>query len=266
MQHELASPEPPHSPAVRQWVEASLDGTAIEPALLAWARDPGRAEARARAERELRELDWPNHGRYETDNAAIVASGLRPDLVFMGDSLTEVWPLADADLFSPGRVCRGIAGQTSPQMLLRFQPDVVALRPRAVHLLAGLNDIAGNTGPTTPYRCLCNLRAMVELARANGIQVLLGLLPAVTAIPWRPGFDPAPWAAEINAALRTLAAERALTLIDYPTALAAASIRTALTLTHDGVHPNRRGYAAMRGALEPALAALTDTAPARTTP
>lgn len=257
MQREVTSPEAAHSPLILKLVEATLGEGPVDPALLAIVRDPALAEARAKAEQQLRELDWPNLGRYQASNAAIVASGVRPGIVFMGDSVTEAWPVADPGLFINGRICRGIAGQTSPQMLLRFQPDVVALKPRAVHLLGGVNDIAGNTGPTTPYRVQCNLLAMVELAQANGIQVLLGLLPATSSIPWRTGFDPAPWIDELNAWAREFAAARGVTLVDYNAALSSAAGTAPAPVTNDGIHPNRRGYAAMRQALEPALAAMS---------
>lgn len=107
----------------------------------------------------------------------IVDDPCPPAVVFMGDSITENWLLGDPALFGTTRVNRGIGGQTTPQMLLRFRADVIALRPRAVHIMAGTNDIAGNTGPSTLLAVKNNLISMVELAKANGIEVLLGSIP-----------------------------------------------------------------------------------------
>lgn len=205
-------------------------------------------------------MDWPNLGRYQDNNAATIAAsiaaGTRPELVFMGDSITEGWQLADPDFFSARRLCRGIAGQTSAQMLLRFQADVLDLKPAMVHLLAGSNDIAGNTGPTTPYRYQCNIEAMVQLAQANGVAVVLGLLPPAALMPWRPGLDPLPWIAELNQWLRRYAAERRLVLVDYHSVLVDDAGAMRAGHSHDGVHPNRRGYVLMRRALEAQLLSL----------
>jgi hypothetical protein len=250
MLREVAYTEPPHSPAVLELVEAMLGDDPIDAALAAKVMDPALAEARARADADLRQADWPNLGRYQGDNAKIIASGMRPDLVFMGDSITETWRVADPGFFRPGRVCRGIAGQTSPQMLVRFWPDVIALRPRAVHILGGTNDIAGNTGPSTPHRFQCNLRAMAELALGHGVRVLLGALPPAGAFPWAGGEDPRPWIAELNGELRTLAAERGLTFVDYHRPLAVGTGAMRAEFTNDGVHPNRRGFEVMRQTLE----------------
>jgi len=225
MLREILPAEAPHSPEVMAMVMAMLGDEPIAPALLAKARDPALIEARAKAEAELLAADWSNLGRYQGANAQAIASGARPDLVFMGDSITELWPAADPAFFPPNRLGRGIAGQTSPQMLLRFWPDVIALRPRAVHILAGTNDIAGNTGPTTPYRYQCNIRAMVDLAQAHDIRVLLGSVPPAAGFAF----------------------------IDYHTPLADGAGAMRPAFTHDGVHPNRRGYAVMRGVLEPHL-------------
>lgn len=214
---------------------------------------PAAAEARAKAALEQQASDWPNLGRYETANAALIASGARPGVVFMGDSITEAWPLADPNLFSTAHVCRGIGGQTSPQMLVRFYADVIGLNPKALHLLCGANDIAGNTGPTTPARYQASVRAMTELAAAHGARVILGAILPADRIGWRPGFDPRPWIAELNAWLAGLAAASGFAFADYHAALRDERDGLRAAFSHDGVHPNRRGYAAMREVLAPLL-------------
>ena len=250
MQHEIAVPEATMPPLLTEFLEALLGDSPINPDLLARLRDPAVANARAQAEAEQRERDWPNLGRYQAANAKTASA---PDLVFMGDSISEIWPIADPAFFTSGRVGRGIAGQTSPQMLLRFQTDVLALRPRAVHLLGGSNDIAGNTGPTTPYRHQCHMLSMIQLAQSQGVRVLLGLLPPAAVMSWKPGLQPAPWVAELNTRLRALAAERGCDVIDYHTPLDDGTGALRADCSNDGVHPNRRGYALMRQALEPLL-------------
>lgn len=250
MLHHIAITEPAADPLLADTIEALLGDAPLGAELLARLRDPAVRGARARAEAELRERDWPNLGRYQASNEIVAVA---PDLVFMGDSISELWPIADPALFSPARVCRGIAGQTSAQMLLRFQSDVLALRPRAVHLLGGTNDIAGNTGPSTPYRYQCNMVAMIQMAHSQGVRVLLGLLPPAAAMHWRPGLRSAPWVAELNARLRLLAEDLGCDLVDYHTPLDDDAGALRADCGNDGVHPNRRGYARMRAALAPLL-------------
>jgi lysophospholipase L1-like esterase len=253
MQREVPTTEAPHSPLVIELVQAMLGDGPVDPALLAKVTEPERAQARAEAEAQLRAEDWPNLGRYQASNAALVESGVRPDVVFMGDSISEIWPEGDPEFFAKGRVCRGISGQTSPQILLRFYADVIALKPKAVHLLCGSNDIAGNTGPTTPYRYQCNVLAMTECAAAHGIRVLLGSITPAAFFSWRPEASPASWVAELNVWLRNLAGERGFTFVDYHPPLDDGTGAMRREFTHDGVHPNRRGYAVMRQVLEPLL-------------
>jgi hypothetical protein len=116
-------------------------------------------------------------GRYADDNRALIASGVATGIVFMGDSITQGWKDKRPGFFTPGRVNRGIGGQTTPQMLLRMMADVIALRPRAVHIMGGTNDIAGNTGPMTEAMSRDTIAAMTTLARANGLRVLLASIP-----------------------------------------------------------------------------------------
>lgn len=204
--------------------------------------------------RQMGNRDWPALCRFRADNDRLVAAGTRPALVFMGDSITENWLLGDAELFNNNYVNRGIGGQTTPQMLLRFRADVVALRPRAVHILAGTNDIAGNTGPSTVDDFRNNIMSMVEVAKANSIDVLLGSIPPAATFSWQPNMQPAPRIRELNAWLRDYAAQQGLVYIDYYTALAGPDGELRSELGNDGVHPNRDGYLIMRRLLEEALA------------
>ena len=253
MQRTLGPAPAPLTPIVRRLVETMLDDGPIDMSVFAALADPDAVEARAKADAEQKALDWPNLGRYEAANAASIAGGARPDVVFMGDSITEAWPLAHPDLFGDAHVNRGISGQTSPQMLVRFYADVIALKPKAVHLLCGTNDIAGNTGPTTPARYQACVRAMTELAAAHDIRVILGAIPPAAQMRWRPGFDPKPWVLELNLWLRSLAGERGFAFADYHAALRDESDALRADFSHDGVHPTRRGYVAMREVLAPLL-------------
>lgn len=250
----VAEPCPPPAvmpPGVRSLLtELFMEPRTLVPAdIQRLVQDPGFGAFNA-AGRALGAQDWPNLCRFRAANAELLASGQRPDLVFMGDSITENWLLGDAALFDAAHVNRGIGGQTTPQMLLRFRADVIALQPRAVHVMAGTNDIAGNTGPATLQDVKNNLMSMVELARAHDITVLLGSIPPAALFDWRPGLDPRPLIAELNAWLRDYAASEGLVYIDYHTALAAPDGALRSELGNDGVHPNRDGYAVMRRVLE----------------
>jgi lysophospholipase L1-like esterase len=195
--------------------------------------------------------DWPGLCRYRAANAS--ASSTR--VVFMGDSITENWALADAPFFDKGIVNRGISGQTSAQMLVRFRADVVALRPKIVHILAGTNDVAGNTGPLTAQDFENNIMSMVELAKTNGIDVILGSIPPAAAFTWRPEVKPAPIIQNLNRWLREYAKEKGLGYVDYYAALAGPAGELRSDLGNEGVHPNRKGYVLMRQLAEKSLAA-----------
>ena len=128
-------------------------------------------------------------GYYAEDNAKLLASKAPVDIVFMGDSITEGWMDKRPGFFTRGRIDRGIGGQTTPQMVLRMMSDVVALKPRAVHIMAGTNDIAGNTGPMTAEMTQNNFRAMSDIARRNGIKVMLASVPPAAGFPWAPAIE-----------------------------------------------------------------------------
>ena len=251
MQEQVPSLGSPRTGLALAYLHALLDDGPIDPALLARVRTPEVAAESAAIATRLRENDWADLGRHERDNAAIVSSRQRPEIVFMGDSITEMWSHADPDFFGTTRVCRGIAGQTTPQMLVRFQADVIALRPRVLHLMGGGNDIVGNTGPTTLQRVQNHFRAMTDLASSHGIRVILGgLTPSKYSLP---GAPQAPWVDALDAWLRELAQERGYTHVDYFTPLRDADGNMRRAFSCDEVHPNRRGYAVMRAALEPVL-------------
>lgn len=204
------------------------------------------------ADRRLRD-DWAWWARYADDNARIRASQTPVGIVFMGDSITEGWRDKRPGFFAEGRVGRGISGQTTSQMLLRMMPDVVALKPRAVHIMAATNDVAGNTGPMTRAQTYDNLIAMTQIAQANRIAVLLAAVPPAAAFPWRPGLATIEPIAEINRWIRGYAARIGATHVDYTAALSdgRGGIRKELAL--DGVHPEAEGYAAMEKVIEPVL-------------
>jgi lysophospholipase L1-like esterase len=209
----------------------------------------------AEENRRLAAQDWPALCRYRVANQSTLAASASPRLVFLGDSITENWMLADPRFFEGGIVNRGISGQTTPQMLVRFRADVITLKPAMVHILAGTNDVAGNTGPTRAQDFKDNIMSMAELARAHGIRVILGSIPPAAAFNWRPQLKPVPRIRELNAWLREYAAENRFDYIDYYTPLAGASGELKAELGNDGVHPNRAGYRIMRDLVEKKLAA-----------
>ena len=203
---------------------------------------------------QLRE-DWPDLKHFHEQNAALAAPAAGvPRVVFMGDSITEGWkthgvPPSPSD---PGKdwVNRGISGQTTPQMLVRFRQDVVDLKPRVVVILAGINDIAGNTGEMTLEATEDNLASMADLAQANGIRVVLcSVLPAFD-FPWSPGKEPAPKVLALNAWMKGYAAEKGDVYVDYHTAMKDERDGLPATLSHDGVHPLPAGYAVMAPLVE----------------
>ena len=204
------------------------------------------------AERQTK--DWANLCRYAAENAQVEASGIRPRAVFLGDSITENWKLADPSLFSAAVLDRGIGGQTTPQILLRFYQDVVALRPRAVHIMAGVNDIMGNTGPSSDTAIVNNIRAMIDVAKANRIRVVLAGITPSKAFVARPDFDMAARIAAVNRQLADLAKQRHVSFVDYAPVLANEEGGLKDALGNDGLHPNRDGYAAMRPIAQQAIA------------
>lgn len=225
----------------------------MDPALLARLGDPEHLAERERLKAVQRAGDWAGLGYYRDANAAL--GGAPVDVVFMGDSITEMWRIAQPDLFSGGVVNRGVSGQTSAQMLVRFMPDVIALKPRVVHLMCGANDIAGNTGPTTPQDFQHNVLAMLDLAQANGVEVILASLTPITGLSWAPAVvNPRGRVVELNAWVASVASGRGLVHIDYFAELSDEAGNLKAEFTRDGVHPRMAGYQAMRPAAERAMA------------
>ncbi|MDD7884703.1 SGNH/GDSL hydrolase family protein [Flavivirga sp. 57AJ16] len=201
--------------------------------------------------------DWANLRRYQKDNARLVSlEANEPRVVFMGNSITEGWSIINNGFFNNNNyINRGIGGQTTPQMLLRFRQDVIELHPKAVVILAGVNDIAGNTGPSTIDMIFNNIKSMVELAKANKIKVLLCSVLPVFDFPWNPGLKPAKKIIELNMLLEPYASEQDIVYVDYFSAMVDVSnngLRKGLG--EDGVHPNEDGYAIMEPIIQKEIA------------
>src|SRR5712664_3381550 len=219
------------------------------------------AEAKAKLEAQQKRLnDWPDLAHYRDANAKVAARAEGEQrVVFMGDSITDMWVLPRFGGFFPGKpyIGRGISGQTTPQMLVRFRADVIALRPLVVVILAGTNDIAGNTGPITLEETEGNLASMAELARANGIRVVLSsVMPVsnygrVDMCIQRPPEK----ILELNAWIKKYAAEKGHVYLDYFSAMVDEHGLLKKDLSEDGLHPNAAGYAVMAALAEKAIQA-----------
>jgi lysophospholipase L1-like esterase len=225
------------------------------------------AEVKQRLDRaEARLRDWPSLGRYRDANTKLgpAAKG-EPRVVFMGDSITDLWDDPGYGGFFTGKpyVNRGISGQTTPQMLIRFRPDVIALKPSVVVILAGTNDIAGNTGPTTLEAIQDNLASMTELARANGIRVVLAsLLPVSDYERNRQGQPivqtsrrPPEQIRTLNEWMKKYAADKRHTYLDYYSAMVDEKGFLKDELSDDGLHANAKGYEVMGPLAEAAIKA-----------
>lgn len=196
--------------------------------------------------------DWANTLRYAAANRSLPAPTIgEKRVVFMGNSITEGWKMTDS-LFFTNRpyVNRGISGQTTPQMLIRFRPDVIALKPAVVVILAGINDIAENTGPISLEAIAGNIASMAELARTNGIRVVLcSVLPA-NRFPWRPSILPAEKVIALNNMLRGFAAKNKIVFVDYYSAMVDDKQGLPEKYAQDGIHPTIEGYKVMEPLVE----------------
>jgi lysophospholipase L1-like esterase len=242
----------PDLAAMREGLLAPMDAAAMRAAGAKLA--PKLPEVMAEMQARARD-DWPFLCRYRADNAKLLAAGARPDVVLIGDSITENWEYADPKWFGRQVVDRGISAQTSGQILLRFYQDVVALRPRVVVLNAGTNDIGIASGKAVGDDDIVNnLAAMIDMARANDIAVVLSsILPSYASAQYQ-GAGKAARIVALNARLRDLARARGAVWLDYHAALVDAESKLRRDLTNDGVHPNRAGYAVMRPLAERAIA------------
>jgi len=249
----VACPQGPDIPrSIVAAVKAQFEEDSSEPPPIS---EEDRATYQAMVARQ-RANDWADLCRYQSLNWDLTSFDHNRDrVVFIGDSITQSWPLADPAFFHDGGVVpRGISGQTTPQILVRFRRDVIELKPAAVHILAGINDIAGNTGPTTLTDITNNIQSMVEIAKANDVTVILATPLPASHFNWAPDQTPAEAVATYAAWIRRYAAEQDLILADYytPLVLPDGSMKPQYTL--DGVHPNKAGYALMKPILEQAIA------------
>jgi len=205
---------------------------------------------------EMMSQDWANLARYREENTKLgLPHTCDTRVVFMGNSITEGWIKQVPHFFANGMyINRGISGQTTPQMLVRFRQDVIHLYPKVVVILAGINDIAGNTGPSTLEMIEDNLYSMSELAQVHGIQVVLcSVLPALD-FPWRPGMEPALKVVDLNKRIKEYARTHGVIYCDYFSAMADENNGLPKKLSEDGVHPNKAGYAIMAPLVEKAIA------------
>ena len=199
--------------------------------------------------------DWANLKRFQQENSELLLPKANEHrVVFMGNSITEGWLSIRPEFFkNKPYVNRGISGQTTPQMLLRFRQDVIHLKPSTVVLLAGINDIAENTGPSTIEMIANNIISMAELAKANQIKVIIcSVLPA-NNFPWRKGIKPAEKVRKLNVILQLYSYKNKLAYVDYYSAMVNDSHGLKKELGEDGIHPNKNGYLIMEPILEKAI-------------
>ncbi|MBQ6100699.1 MAG: acylhydrolase [Bacteroidales bacterium] len=191
--------------------------------------------------------DWFGFNRYQADNERIIASGDYPEVVFMGNSITELWAIYHPEFFSSNNYCgRGISGQTSAQMLVRFTADVVNLHPKAVVIMAGTNDVAHNEYWVEPERVVENIVAMCDLALAHDIVPIISSIPPCSEFVWRKEIENVGQTiVEINRVLKTYAEEKGLVYVDYHSALADENLGFPKTLSEDGCHPDPDTYFTM---------------------
>jgi len=203
----------------------------------------------------IKAQDWPNLNKYKADNTLLENPQPNEDrIVFMGNSITEGWLQLDSTFFNhKNYINRGIGGQTTPQMLLRFRADVINLKPKVVVILAGTNDIAGNTGPMSLEMIMDNMISMCELAKSNNIKVVLSSVLPAYDYPWRKGLKPNEKIPALNNLLKAYADENGLVYLDYFSAMVDDKNGLQEKLTYDGVHPNKEGYQFMAPMAEAAI-------------
>jgi lysophospholipase L1-like esterase len=197
--------------------------------------------------------DFGMIGYYADDNAYLRLTGKHANVVFLGDSITEGWFDKHPAYFTDGKVDRGIGGQTSSQMVLRMMSDVLDLRPKALHVMAGTNDVAGNTGPMTPKMTHDNIRMIRDLAGIYGITVMIASVPPAASFPWRPGLETKAPIAALNQWLRDYAQQSGAIYVDYWPVLDDGTGAMKTGLASDGVHPNEAGYTAMESVINPII-------------
>jgi lysophospholipase L1-like esterase len=207
--------------------------------------DPCQLLKNRQQETEITLRDWPNLARFKGVNAELGPPAKGENrIVFLGDSITQNWNLADS---FPGKpyVNRGISGQTTPQILLRIRQDVIDLKPKVVVILAGTNDIAENTGPISIEAIEGNLASMAELAQKNGIRVILSSVLPAARYEWRPAIQPVEKIRSLNQWMKEYAYRAGIEYLDYYSTMVDQKSGLKDELGTDGVHPNRAGYAVM---------------------
>ena len=199
--------------------------------------------------------DWANLERFRAENAnQVLPTPNEKRVVFMGNSITEGWVNIHPQFFA-GKfyLNRGISGQTTPQMLLRFRADVIKLKPKVVVILAGTNDIAGNTGPSTLEMIEDNIISMAQLAKANDIKVILCSVLPVYDYPWKPGLEPAGKIIALNKLIKSYAEKSSCIYLDFFSAMVDERNGLKAEYSKDGVHPNEAGYNVMEPLTEVAI-------------
>ena len=183
--------------------------------------------------------DWFGYNRYKADNELIISSKNYPKVVFMGNSITDNWAYFHPDFFTKNNFCgRGIGGQTSAQMLVRFYDDVVVLHPKAVVIMAGTNDVAHNDYWVSPEQVVENIKAMCNIAKANNITPIISSIPPCNEFCWRKEIKNAGQTiVDINNELKAYAKSADLIYVDYHAALVDENLGFPLTLSSDGCHP-----------------------------
>ncbi|MDB5145837.1 MAG: axeA1 3 [Mucilaginibacter sp.] len=209
--------------------------------------DKAAQEAKMKQDDEARaHADWPALKKYEDENSRLAPPAANETrVVFMGNSITESWRNADSAFFTEGRIDRGISGQTSPQMLVRFREDVINLNPKVVVILAGINDIAENTGPSKLENVFGNIISMVQLAQTANIKVVISSVLPANHLSWRPSIIPTEKVIQLNQMLKDYADKNGIVYLDYYSAMVDNEKGLPKTLSPDGVHPTLAGYKIM---------------------
>lgn len=200
-------------------------------------------------------MDWPNLNKYAIENQNLSNVSNQDRIVLIGDSITEFWKTTDNTFFqNTTLINRGISGQTTSQMLLRFRQDAINLKPEIIVILAGINDIAENTGPISLENIFGNIISMVELAKTNNIKIVLSSVLPANKFPWRPDLQPAEKVIELNAMIEKYCQENKIPYIDYYSKMVDNQKGLDAKFTNDGVHPTLAGYKIMKPLLEEVLA------------
>ncbi len=212
-------------------------------------------EKQKKDDEERQNQDWAFLKRYQKENEQLLSEGFKDNrVVFMGNSITEGWKKMDSSFFAKNSyIDRGISGQTTPQMLIRFHPDVINLKPKVVVILAGINDIAENTGRITLENTFENIMAMAEIAKANNVKVILSSVLPANIFPWRPGMEPADKVIRLNEMIKKYVKKEGLIYADYFSAMVDDKKGLKKELTNDGVHPTLAGYKIMEPIVEKAI-------------